>query len=79
MCFIANNKDNYIFQPALVLYLTQWMLLIIGFVVMAFVTQLSIFHLWLRYHSLTTFELITLQRRYEQEQEKILNDEEQGK
>jgi len=72
----SSNKSNYIFQPSIILFVLQIVLLIVGWWALALVGQLAIFHLWLRYHGLSTFELITLQREFE---EKEKNNAEQGK
>lgn len=51
------------------------MMLIVDFIVMLFVLQLTIFHCWLRWHNLTTFEFITIQREFEELKEKEINEQ----
>lgn len=63
---IANNTDNYFFEPSLFFYVVQLLLLLVGVIGMLFVAQLSIFHLWLRWNGLTTFEFICIQREHEE-------------
>lgn len=73
-----DNKSNYIFQPSIIPFILQMILLALGILALGLVGQLSIFHLWLRYNNLSTFELIKMQREFEEE-EKQNNDPEQGK
>lgn len=72
----SSNISNYIIQPSIILFIVQIFLLLISLGVLGLVGQLTVFHLWLRYHGLTTFELIKLQREFE---EKEKYDAEQGR
>lgn len=71
------NRANYLIQPAEIMLVGQILLLVLGLAVGLLVGQLSIFHIWLRYNNLSTFELIKLSRQVEEEENK--NEIEQGK
>lgn len=75
----SSNKSNYLIKPSLLPYIIQWGLLIFGIIGMWFSGQLTIFHTWLSYHKLTTYDFIKLQREQEALEEARQNDEEQGK
>lgn len=63
-----NNSEDYYIQPSGIIYTFQWLLLLIDLLAMCFTGQLTIFHWWLRYHKLSTFEFITIQREIESQE-----------
>ncbi|CAI2375187.1 unnamed protein product [Moneuplotes crassus] len=71
------NKENYLIQPSEIMLALQCILLIFGIICGSLTSQLSIFHIWLCYNNLSTFELIKLHREFDEEDAK--NDAEQGK
>ena len=68
MVTFCTTGNQYIIPPDGLSFTIQVLLLILGVGKMCLVGQLSIFHIWLRYHGFTTFSLIQLQREIEQEE-----------
>lgn len=66
----GRNKGNYLVQPSGVMLGAQVVLLLFSLAAGTLVGQLSVFHIWLKYNNLSTFELIKMHRELEEEEKK---------